>query len=131
MTKKEVTIDLGELDIKAEDIQKIIDKKTQRKWKPYDEKYANDRFMITHTNYLVDTKTENVYLTVQAFLNFVNNDLLAKNYRLKEENEKLKEKNRRLEYKTVDMLDYIKEKGTITHQEMKEWWNTMMTGGDV
>ena len=90
MTKKEVTIDLGELDIKEEDIQKIIDKKTQRKWKPYDEKYANDRFMITHTNYLVDTKTENVYLNVQAFLNFVNNDLLAKNYRLKEENEQLK-----------------------------------------
>ncbi len=45
-------------------------------WKPMDEKYANDRFMITHTGYLVDTQTDNVFLTIQAFLNFVNQELI-------------------------------------------------------
>ena len=48
--------------------------------------------------------------------------------RLEKENKRLKEKNRRLEFRTVDMLDFIKEKGTVTHQEMKDWWNTMMKG---
>lgn len=45
-------------------------------WKPMNEKYANDRFMITHTGYLVDTQTDNVFLTIQAFLNFVNQELI-------------------------------------------------------
>lgn len=48
------------------------------RWKPYDEKYANDRFMITHTGYLVDTELDEVYLTIQAFLNFVNKELGVK-----------------------------------------------------
>ena len=47
---------------------------------------------------------------------------------LEMENEKLREKNRRLEFRIVDMLDYIKGKGAVTHQEMKDWWNTMMKG---
>ena len=54
----------------------MTEKYTQGNWKPMDEKYANDRFMITHTGYLVDTKTDNVFLTVQAFLNFVNKELI-------------------------------------------------------
>ena len=56
--------------------EKRCDKYTQGSWKPLDEKYANDRFMITHTGYLVDTQTDNVFLTVQAFLNFVNKELI-------------------------------------------------------
>ena len=40
--------------------------------------------------------------------------------KLSEENEQLKEDNRRLQFRTVDMLDYIKRKGAVTHQEMKE-----------
>lgn len=53
----------------------MTEKNTQNGWKPSDEKYANDRFMITHTGYLVDTKTDNIFLTIQAFLNFVNKEL--------------------------------------------------------
>lgn len=89
MKSEDISVDLNELDIKAEDVQEIIDKKTQGRWIPYDEKYANDRFMITHTGYLVDTETTDVYLTVQAFLNFVNCDLLGENRRLQEEVDRL------------------------------------------
>ena len=54
----------------------MTEKNNQNGWKPMDEKYANDRFMITHTGYLVDTQTDNVFLTIQAFLNFVNQELI-------------------------------------------------------
>lgn len=54
----------------------MTEKYTQNGWKPMDEKYANDRFMITHTGYLVDTQTDTVFLTIQAFLNFVNQELM-------------------------------------------------------
>ena len=53
----------------------MTEKYNQNNWKPMDEKYANDRFMITHTGYLVDTQTDNVFLTIQAFLNFINQEL--------------------------------------------------------
>lgn len=48
------------------------------RWVPMDEKYANDRFMITHTGYIADTELDEVYLTIQAFLNFVNKEIGVK-----------------------------------------------------
>ena len=42
----------------------------------------------------------------------------------------LHDKNRRLESLIVEMLDYIKDKGAVTHNEMKEWWNNRITGDD-
>lgn len=42
---------------------------------------------------------------------------------LSEENEQLKKANDRLLFRIVDMLDYIKNKGAVTHNEMREWWN--------
>ena len=51
----------------------------------------------------------------------------AKEYqRLSDENEQLKKANDRLHFRIVDMLDYIKNKGAVTHNEMREWWNSTM-----
>lgn len=50
-------------------------------------------------------------------------DLLNKqNKRIKE----LEKENRGLQFKIIDMLDFVKEKGTVTREEIKKWWN-----GDV
>ena len=68
---------------------------------------------------LVDTETKNFYFivddtaNVQSFCNRLN---------------KLHDRNRRLESLIVEMLDYIKDKGAVTHNEMKDWWNAMMKG---
>ena len=45
---------------------------------------------------------------------------------LEEENEQLKKENKGLQFKIIDMLDFVKEKGTVTREEIKKWWN-----GDV
>ena len=39
---------------------------------------------------------------------------------------KLEKENRGLQFKIIDMLDFVKEKGTVTREEIKKWWN-----GDV
>lgn len=50
-------------------------------------------------------------------------DLLNKqDKRIKE----LEKENRGLQFKIIDMLDFVKEKGTVTREEIKKWWN-----GDV
>ena len=43
---------------------------------------------------------------------------------LHEENERLRKAVDNCQFRTLDLLDYIKEKETITHQEIKEWWNS-------
>ena len=48
---------------------------------------------------------------------------------LNEQDERIKElekENRGLQFKIIDMLDFVKEKGTVTREEIKKWWN-----GDV
>lgn len=42
---------------------------------------------------------------------------------VKKENERLNEQNQKLQFNIIDMLDFVKEKGTVTREEMKEWWN--------
>ena len=42
----------------------------------------------------------------------------------------LHESNRRLQGLIVEMLDYIKSKGAVTHSEMKDWWNNTIMGND-
>ena len=39
---------------------------------------------------------------------------------------RLKKENQGLQFKIMDMLDFVKEKGTVTREEIKKWWN-----GDV
>lgn len=39
---------------------------------------------------------------------------------------RLKKENQGLQFKIIDMLDFVKEKGTVTREEIKKWWN-----GDV
>ena len=38
----------------------------------------------------------------------------------------MKKENRGLQFKIIGMLDFVKEKGTVTREEIKKWWN-----GDV
>lgn len=45
---------------------------------------------------------------------------------LYDENEKLKEANQDLQHKLLAILDFINEKETVTHQEMKDFWNEMV-----
>ena len=42
---------------------------------------------------------------------------------LLEENERLRKAVDNCQFRTLDLLDYIKEKETVTHQEIKDWWN--------
>lgn len=35
----------------------------------------------------------------------------------------LEKENRGLQFKIIDMLDFVKEKGTVTREEIKKWWN--------
>ena len=37
--------------------------------------------------------------------------------------EKLKKENQGLQFKIIDMLDFIKEQGSVTREEIKKWWN--------
>lgn len=43
---------------------------------------------------------------------------------LNDENEKLRKAVDNCQFRTLDLLDYIKEKETVTHQEIKDWWNS-------
>lgn len=45
---------------------------------------------------------------------------------LYDENQKLKEANQDLQHKILAILDFINEKKTVTHQEMKDFWNEMV-----
>lgn len=45
---------------------------------------------------------------------------------LYDENQKLKEANNHLHYMLLAILDFINEKETVTHQEMKDFWNEMV-----
>lgn len=45
---------------------------------------------------------------------------------LYDENQKLKEANQDLQHKLLAILDFINEKETVTHQEMKDFWNEMV-----
>ena len=47
-------------------------------WKPMDDRHKNDRVMITHTGYIVDTETDCVFLSVQGFISWVNRILEGK-----------------------------------------------------
>ena len=54
------------------------------------------------------------------------NDMLN---RLNEQDKRIKrleKENRGLQFKIIGMLDFVKEKGTVTREEIKKWWN-----GDV
>ena len=42
---------------------------------------------------------------------------------LHEKNERLQKAVDNCQFRTLDLLDYIKEKETVTHQEIKDWWN--------
>ena len=45
---------------------------------------------------------------------------------LNEQDERIKgleKENRGLQFKIIDMLDFVKEKGTVTREEIKKWWN--------
>ena len=53
-------------------------------------------------------------------------NLLNENEQLKQKIKELEQENQGLQFKIIDMLDFIKEKGTVTREEIKEWWN-----GDV
>ena len=43
---------------------------------------------------------------------------------LHEKNERLQKAVDNCQFRTLDLLDYIKEKETVTHQEIKDWWNS-------
>lgn len=46
-----------------------------------------------------------------------------KSVSLSVKNKELKETNQSLLLKIIDILEFIKEKGIVTHEEVKEWWN--------
>lgn len=37
--------------------------------------------------------------------------------------EKLKKENQGLQFRIIDMLDFIKEQGSVIREEIKKWWN--------
>lgn len=49
---------------------------------------------------------------------------------LYDENQKLKEANQDLQHKLLAILDFINEKETVTHQEMKDFWNKMVMNNE-
>lgn len=51
-------------------------------------------------------------------------DLVNLLNKLNDENEELRKAVDNCQFRTLDLLDYIKEKGTVTHQEIKDWWNS-------
>ena len=89
----------------------------------------DDKIETYELSALVDTENKSFYFivdslaNVESFCNRLNS--------LNDENKRLKKANDRLQFRTVDMLDYIKAKGTVTHQEIKDWWNNMIMKGDV
>ena len=76
---------------------------------------AVDKVETYELSTLVDTQSKTFYFiaddpaNVQCFCDRLN---------------KLHDRNRRLESLIVEMLDYIKDKGAVTHEEMKNWWNS-------
>ena len=65
--------------------------------------------------YCIDTTNDDKGLTEEDMLN-----------RLNEQDERIKgleKENRGLQFKIIDMLDFVKEKGTVTREEIKKWWN--------
>lgn len=57
------------------------------------------------------------------------NDILQKELIKKvEEKAELKTQNQGLQFIIIDMLDFVKDKGTVTREEMKEWWNNNQRG---
>ena len=77
-------------------------------------KYENDLLEIST---ITDTSI-NGELSAEEICDLLN--------QINDENKRLKQQNRVLEFRLIDMLDYIKKKGTVTHEEMKKWWNLMI-----
>lgn len=60
------------------------------------------------------------------------NDILQKELIKKvEEKAELKTQNQGLQFKIIDMLDFVKNKGTVTREEIKEWWNNSQKGDNL
>ena len=68
--------------------------------------------------YCIDTTNDDKGLTEEDMLNRLN----EQDKRIK----RLEKENRGLQFKIIGMLDFVKEKGTVTREEIKKWWN-----GDV
>lgn len=45
-------------------------------------------------------------------------------------NKELKEANQSLLLKLIDILEFIKEKGIVTHEEVKKWWKNRVLEKD-
>lgn len=69
------------------------------------------------------------FMNIDETVEHMNNEYW-KYKQLKEVNEQLKKENRGLQFKIIDMLDFIKDKGSVTREEIKEWWNNKMKDGD-
>lgn len=64
------------------------------------------------------TKKHKVYSSIDAkeLINLLNE--------LHEKNERLRKAVDNCQFRTLHLLDYIKEKDVVTHQEIKDWWNS-------
>ena len=96
----------------------------------------NNVFDVNITTKLNELSDENEQLKqsnkgLQSELQIFKEDVTHSNKiidKLNDENEQLKKANDRLQFRIVDMLDYIKDKGAVTHNEMREWWNNAIIG---
>lgn len=65
-------LDMINCTVKVDDIEIMRYDKVCRKWVAKDETHQMDRIIITRTGYVVDTKTDVVYLETQALINDLN-----------------------------------------------------------
>lgn len=100
------------------------------KWLPMEDKYADDRFIITHTGYLVDTETDEVYLTIQGFLNFVNKEIGIKlsddEKRYYHEAYYYKRESKNLSCTINDLKDEIKRLSDDRYAYKQDWKHAAM-----
>ena len=100
------------------------------KWLPMEDKYADDRFIITHTGYLVDTETDEVYLTIQGFLNFVNKEIGIKlsddEKRYYHEAYYYKRESKNLSCTINDLKDEIKRLSDDRYTYKQDWKHVVM-----
>ena len=78
-----------------------------------------------------ELEKENERLKNELYCFKSSNDILQKELIKKvEEKAKLKTQNQGLQFKIIDMLDFVKDKGSVTREEIKEWWNNSQRRDD-
>jgi hypothetical protein len=88
----------------------------------------NNKIETYELNCIKDNKNQTFYFIADSIENV---QLFVKRLNeLHEEYEELKLSNINLEAKVIHLLDILQEKGSMTYEEVHEWWNSEVMRND-